>query len=62
MGSAKAKMPSLERRFARFVANKRIVVSEVWRQFLTQVLPYWRSKPVRLLLDCTPCGTTATIV
>jgi hypothetical protein len=61
-GISEAKMPSIERRFARFVANKRIVVSEVWRQFLTQVLPYWRGKPVRLVLDCTPCGNTATIV
>jgi hypothetical protein len=61
-GISGAKMPSIERRFARFVANKRIVVSEVWRQFLTQVLPYWHGKPVRLVLDCTPCGEKATIV
>jgi DDE family transposase len=61
-GISEAKMPSIERRFARFVANKRVVVSEVWRQFLTQVLPYWQGKPVRLVLDCTPCGDKATIV
>ena len=38
-GISAAKMPSLERRFARFVANERIVVSDVWKQFHTQVLP-----------------------
>src|SRR5438067_2113426 len=61
-GISEAKMPSLERRFARFVANERIVVSEVWQHFLRQVLPYWQGKPVRLVLDCTPCGDQATIV
>lgn len=61
-GLSEAKMPSIERRFARFVANKRIVVSEVWKQFLGQVLPYWHGKPIRLILDCTPCGDAATIV
>jgi len=61
-GLSQAKMPSIERRFARFVANKRIVVSSVWKQFLGQVLPYWHGKSVRLVLDCTPCGEQATIV
>jgi hypothetical protein len=61
-GISGAKMPSIERRLARFVANERIVVSEVWKQFLSQVLPYWQDKPVRLVLDCTPCGEKATIV
>jgi len=55
-------MPSIERRFARFVANERIVVSDIWKQFLSQVLPYWHGKSVRLVLDCTPCGEEATIV
>lgn len=61
-GLSEAKMPSIERRFARFVANSRIVGSSVWKQFLSQVLPYWHSKSVRLVLDCTPCGEEATIV
>jgi hypothetical protein len=61
-GLSEAKMPSLERRFARFVANERIGVSAVGKQFLGQVLPYWQGKPIRLILDCTPCGDVATIV
>src|SRR5437660_3360957 len=61
-GLSERKMPSIDRRFARFVANERIVVSEVWKQFLGQVLPSWHGKPIRLILDCTPCGDKATIV
>jgi hypothetical protein len=61
-GISEAKMPSIERRFARFVANERIVVSEVWKHFLSQGVPYWHGKAVRLVLDCTPCGEKATIV
>jgi hypothetical protein len=61
-GISEAKMPSIERRFARFVANERIVVSDMWKQFLGQVLPDWQGKSVRLVLDCTPCGEKATIV
>jgi hypothetical protein len=57
-----AKMPSIERRLARFVANPRIEVSVIWNQFLRQVLPYWQGKSVLLVLDYTPCGETATIV
>lgn len=61
-GSSAAKKPGIERRFARFVANDRIIVSEIWECFLSQVLPYWHGKAVRLKLDGTPCGKAATIV
>lgn len=61
-GISEAKMVSLERRLARCVATERIVVSSVWKPFLSQVLPAWHGKAVRLVLDCTPCGDQATIV
>ncbi len=61
-GISEAKMPSIERRFARFVANERVQVSKIWKQFLTQMLPYWKGKPVQLVLDGTPFGDRATIV
>jgi len=61
-GISEAKMPSIERRFARFVGNPRVQVSEIWKQFLSQVLVYWKGKPVRLILDCTPFGDQASIV
>jgi len=61
-GLSQAKMPSIERRLARFVANERIQVSTIWQTFLSRVLVYWQGQPVRLVLDCTPCGDKATIV
>ena len=53
-GISAAKMVSIERRLARFVANERVQVSKIWKLFLTQVLAYWKGKPVQLVLDCTP--------
>jgi hypothetical protein len=61
-GMSEAKMPSIERRFARFVANERVQVSKIWKQFLSSVLAYWKGKPVQLVLDCTPFDDRATIV
>jgi hypothetical protein len=61
-GISAAKMPSIERRFARFVANERICVSDLWKQFLAQILPHWQGKAVQLVLDCTPFDDRATIV
>lgn len=37
-GISEAKMTSIERRLARFLANERIVVPQVWKLFLAQVL------------------------
>jgi hypothetical protein len=48
-----AKMTSIERRLARFIANDRVVVSKVWQEFLSQVLPTWQGKQLRFVLDGT---------
>ncbi len=61
-GISAAKMPSIERRLARFVANERVQVAPIWTQFLSQVLPFWRERRVFLVLDCTPFDDRATIV
>ncbi len=61
-GNSEAKMPSIERRLARFVANVRIVVKSIWKTFLGQVLAQWQGQAVQVVLDCTPCGEHATIV
>ncbi len=57
-----AKMTSIERRLACFVANERLVVTEVWQTFLAQVLPCWSGKRLRFVLDCTPFRADATSV
>jgi hypothetical protein len=61
-GISAAKMPSIERRLARFVANDRINVTPIWTQFLRQALPFWRGQRVLLVLDCTPFDERATMV
>jgi hypothetical protein len=61
-GIGTATMPSIARRFARFVANDRINLTAVWTPFLTQVRPFWRQRRVGLVLDCTPFDERATIV
>lgn len=61
-GISEAKMTSIERRLARFVANDRIVVAFVWKQFLAQVLPYFRGQKLRFVLDATPFQDEMTIV
>lgn len=57
-----AKMTSIERRLARFLANDRVVVTNVWDDFLSQVLVFWRGKSLRFVLDRTPFRDDATIV
>ena len=59
---SEAKMPSIERRLQRFIANKRIDVAACWKPFLEQVLPFWQNKEVVLVLDCTPFRDTFTII
>ena len=61
-GISQAKMTSIERRLARFVANDRIVVAFVWKQFLAQVLPPFQGQKLRLVLDATPFQDEMTIV
>lgn len=61
-GISSAKMPSIERRLARFLANERIEVEAVWKQFVEQVLPFWRDKKLRFVLDMTPFNEHATII
>src|SRR5262245_35332086 len=61
-GKSLAKMTSIERRLARFLANDRIVVAVIWKQFLAQVLPYFAGQKLRLVLDATPFQDEMTIV
>src|SRR5947209_11992201 len=61
-GKSLAKMTSIERRLARFIANDRIVVAFIWKQFLGQVLPYFAGQKLRFVLDATPFQDEMTIV
>jgi Transposase DDE domain len=61
-GISEAKMPSIERRLARFIANERIVVPAIWNLFLAQVLTPFRGQQLYLVLDLTPFRDDLTIV
>ena len=43
-GLSEAKMSSIERRLARFIANQRIVVALIWKLLLAQVLTPFRGQ------------------
>jgi hypothetical protein len=57
-----AKAPSLERRFARFLANEQISAREVWRQLLAPLLGGLKETRLFVVLDCTPIAAQSTIV
>jgi hypothetical protein len=61
-GISEAKMTSVERRLERFVANEGIVVTDIWQQFLAQILPSWRDRPLYFVLDCMPIDSRAVLV
>ena len=61
-GLSEAKMSSIERRLARFIANERIVVPLIWKLFLEQVLVPFRGQELYFVLDNTPFRDDLTMV
>jgi DDE family transposase len=61
-GFSTAKMPSIERRLARFIGNSRIVVPVIWKLFLAQVLTPFRGQHLSFVLDNTPFRDDLTLV
>ena len=61
-GWSEAKMSSIQRRLERFVANKEVVVTDIWKAFLAQVLPSWKEQKLTCVLDCMPYNAQFTIV
>ena len=61
-GLSEAKMSSIERRLARFIANQRIVVPLIWKLLLAQVLTPFRGQHLYFVLDNTPFRDDLTIV
>ena len=61
-GLSEAKMTSIERRLARFIANERIVVPVIWKLFLARVLALLREQQLYFVLDNTPFRDDLTMV
>jgi hypothetical protein len=55
-------MTSLEQRLAHFIVNDRVVVTTMWNECFSLVLSFWRGKPLRFVLACTPFRADATIL
>ncbi len=55
-------MTSIERRFARFLANERLVVPVICKLFLAPVLAPFRGQKLYFVLDKTPFQDNLTIV
>ncbi len=53
LAESEAKASSIERRLERFLSNPRIDVEQTWEALLTQVLPFFRKEPLRVIIDVT---------
>lgn len=60
--ASEAKASSIERRLERFLSNWRIDVEETWEQVLAQLMPFFRSEPLRIIVDVTPYEEHAQVI
>jgi hypothetical protein len=59
---SEAKASSIERRLERFLSNPRIDVEQTWEALLAQVMPFFRTKPMRVIIDVTPYEEHAQVI
>lgn len=57
-----AKASSIERRLERFLSNDRLKTEETWNDLLAEVMPFFRRKPMRLIIDVTPYEEHAQVI
>lgn len=62
LAESEAKASSIERRLERFLSNDRIDVEKTWDELLAQILPSFRQKPMRLVIDLTPYEEHAQVI
>jgi hypothetical protein len=62
LAESEAKASSIERRLERFLSNPRIDVEQTWEELLAQVMPFFRQKPIRLIIDVTPYEEHAQVI
>jgi hypothetical protein len=62
VGVSAAKTPSIERRWARFLANSPMVVVPPWTQLVGQLLRFWRDHRLTCVLDATCRDERATVL
>jgi hypothetical protein len=57
-----ATTPSIERRLTRFLANEPLALVSIWARLLAHLLPFFRGKRLRVVLDTTPLSDRAWVV
>lgn len=62
LAESEAKASSIERRLERFLSNPRIAVKEAWEELLIQVMPFFRTGPMRVIIDVTPYEEHAQVI
>jgi hypothetical protein len=62
LAESEAKTSSIERRLQRFLSNARIQTEPTWDDFLRQILPYFRTQPIRLVIDLTSYEEHAQLI
>lgn len=62
LAESDAKASSIERRLERFLSNDRIKTEETWTTFLEGVLPFFRGKSIRLVIDLTSYEEHAQVI
>lgn len=62
LAESEAKAPSIERRLERFLSNEKIETAEAWDEFLRQIIPYFRTAPMQLVIDLTAYEEHAQVI
>jgi hypothetical protein len=62
LAESEAKASSIERRLERFLSNPRIDVEQTWEELLTQVMPFFRQGPMRVIIDVTSYEEHAQVI
>jgi DDE family transposase len=62
LAESEAKASSIQRRLERFLSNPRIDVKEVWEELLMQVMPFFQTGPIRVIIDVTPYEEHAQVI
>ncbi len=62
LAESDAKAPSIERRLERFLSNTKIDTEKTWDDLLQVVMPFFREKPMRLVIDLTPYEEHAQVI
>jgi hypothetical protein len=62
LAESDAKASSIERRLERFLSNDRIETQQTWNDLLAGVMPFFRGKPIRLVIDLTSYEEHAQVI